>query len=132
MESVISASMIVLVIRTRQSIFHSKPSPYLFSATIAIALITLIIPYTPLASVLGFQALPFSFVLILMAIIALYVTSAEIMKSIFYGWVKFLTSRGSPYSQCTSTPRSVLLRRNPLIYSSRYSRSLSKQVMVRH
>ena len=52
-------------------------------------LITLIIPYTPLASVLGFQALPFSFVLILMAIIALYVTSAEIMKSIFYGWVKF-------------------------------------------
>ena len=89
MESVISASMIVLVIRTRQSIFHSKPSPYLFSATMAIALITLIIPYTPLASVLGFQALPFSFVLILMAIIALYVTSAEIMKSIFYGWVKF-------------------------------------------
>ncbi|MFN6395125.1 MAG: magnesium-translocating P-type ATPase [Aphanizomenon sp.] len=89
MESVISASMIVLVIRTRQSIFHSKLSPYLFSATMAIALITLIIPYTPLASVLGFQALPFSFVLILMAIIALYVTSAEIMKSIFYGWVKF-------------------------------------------
>ena len=89
MESVISASMIVLVIRTRQSIFHSKPSPYLFSATIAIAVITLIIPYTPLASVLGFQALPLSFVLILMAIVALYVTAAEIVKGIFYSRVKF-------------------------------------------
>ncbi|MEI6441811.1 MAG: magnesium-translocating P-type ATPase [Nostocales cyanobacterium ELA583] len=89
MESVISASMIVLVIRTRQSIFHSKPSPYLFSATIAIALITLIIPYTPIASVLGFQALPLSFVLILMAIVALYVTAAEIVKGIFYSRVKF-------------------------------------------
>ena len=89
MESVISASMIVLVIRTRQSIFHSKPSPYLFGATIAIAIITLIIPYTPLASVLGFQALPLSFVLILMAIVALYVTAAEIVKGIFYSRVKF-------------------------------------------
>ena len=89
MESVISASMIVLVIRTRQSIFHSKPSPYLFSATMAIALITLIIPYTPLASVLGFQALPLSFVLILMAIVALYVTAAEIVKGIFYSRIKF-------------------------------------------
>jgi Mg2+-importing ATPase len=89
MESVISASMIVLVIRTRQSIFHSKPSPYLFGATIAIAIITLIIPYTPLASVLGFQALPLSFVLILMAIVALYVTAAEIVKGIFYSRIKF-------------------------------------------
>ncbi|MCE2696087.1 MAG: hypothetical protein PX483_00400 [Nostocales cyanobacterium LE14-WE4] len=52
-------------------------------------LITLIIPYTPLASVLGFQALPFSFVLILMAIVALYVTAAEIVKGIFYSRVKF-------------------------------------------
>ncbi len=89
MESVISASMIVLVIRTRQSIFHSKPSPYLFGATIAIAIITLIIPYTPLAPILGFQALPFSFVLILMAIVALYVTAAEIVKGIFYSRIKF-------------------------------------------
>jgi Mg2+-importing ATPase len=45
----------------------------------AIALITLIISYIFLASVLGFQALPFSFVLILIAIVALYVTSAEIV-----------------------------------------------------
>jgi Mg2+-importing ATPase len=49
----------------------------------------LIIPYTPLASVLGFQALPLSFVLILMAIVALYVTAAEIVKGIFYSRIKF-------------------------------------------
>ncbi len=49
MESVISASMIVLVIRTHQSMFHSKPSPYLFWTTMAIAVVTVILPYTPLA-----------------------------------------------------------------------------------
>ena len=36
MESVISASMIVLSIRTHKSILHSKPSRALFLATIAL------------------------------------------------------------------------------------------------
>jgi Mg2+-importing ATPase len=48
-ESVISASLIVLVIRTRQSILTSKPGKYLLAATITIAVVTLLIPYTPLA-----------------------------------------------------------------------------------
>ncbi|MBE8985900.1 hypothetical protein [Nostoc sp. LEGE 12450] len=40
MESVISEPMIVLVIRTRQSILTSKPGKYLLTATIAIAIAT--------------------------------------------------------------------------------------------
>jgi Mg2+-importing ATPase len=87
-ESVISASLIVLVIRTRQSILTSKPGKYLLAATIAIAVVTLLIPYTPLAGWLGFQALPIGFLLVLAAIVGLYILSAETVKHVFYQHVR--------------------------------------------
>jgi len=89
LESVISASMVVLVVRTRQSIFDSKPGKYLLMATLATVGVTMIMPWTPLATMLGFQPLPLSFVLVLGAIVALYVTAAENVKRVFYSRVKF-------------------------------------------
>jgi P-type Mg2+ transporter len=88
-ESTISASMVVLVVRTRQSIFHSKPGKYLFWATLVTVAVALIIPFTPLAQLLGFRALPLQFLLVLGAIVALYVVAAESVKHIFYQQVKF-------------------------------------------
>ncbi len=88
MESVISASMIVLSIRTHKSILHSKPSPYLLWTTIAIVVVTLLLPYTPLAGLLGFQALPTEFLLVLAAIIGLYIACAETVKRVFYQHVQ--------------------------------------------
>jgi len=89
LESVISASLVVLVIRTRQSILNSKPGKYLLTATLATIAVTIIIPWTPLATLLGFQALPLSFVLVLGAIVAFYIIAAESVKHIFYNHVKF-------------------------------------------
>ena len=80
--------MIVLVIRTHQSIFHSKPSPYLFWTTIAIAVVTVLLPYTPLASLLGFQPLPIEFLLVLAAIVGFYILCAENVKRFFYQYVR--------------------------------------------
>jgi P-type Mg2+ transporter len=88
-ESTISASLVVLVVRTRQSIFTSKPGKYLFWATTATVIAALIIPFTPLALLLGFQALPLRFLLVLGAIVALYVVAAEAVKHLFYQLVKF-------------------------------------------
>ncbi|MEG4286433.1 magnesium-translocating P-type ATPase [Microcoleus sp. A006_D1] len=88
MESVISASIIVLVIRTRQSILTSKPGKYLLMSTIAIVMIALFLPYTPLASLLGFQSLPLEFLLVLAAIVGLYILSAETVKRVFYQHVQ--------------------------------------------
>jgi magnesium-transporting ATPase (P-type) len=88
-ESTISASLVVLVVRTRQSIFTSKPGKYLFWATTATVVAALIIPFTPLAPLLGFQALPLRFLLVLGAIVALYVVAAEAVKHLFYQLVKF-------------------------------------------
>ena len=84
MESVISASLIVLVIRTRQSIWGSKPSPYLLWTTMAIVFVTLLLPYTPLGGLLGFQPLPGKFLWVLAAIVGLYIFCAENIKQVFY------------------------------------------------
>jgi Mg2+-importing ATPase len=88
-ESVISASMIVLVIRSRRPFFKSKPGKYLLTATLLIAVATLCFPYTPFAGPFGFKPLPASVVLIIIAIIGIYVITAEIVKRIFYKRVKF-------------------------------------------
>ncbi|MFY9813932.1 MAG: cation transporting ATPase C-terminal domain-containing protein, partial [Dehalococcoidales bacterium] len=87
-ESVISASLIVLVIRSRRSILHSRPGKYLFVTTLLIVLITLILPYTPLDHLLGFTKLPASIILIIIGIVILYIFAAEFTKRVFYHLVR--------------------------------------------
>jgi P-type Mg2+ transporter len=89
LESVISASMIVLVIRSRKPFFRSKPGKYLLIATLSIAVITLIFPFTPLGQIFGFSSLSFPTCLLLMLIVVIYILAAEITKRIFYKKVKF-------------------------------------------
>ncbi|PKN89140.1 MAG: magnesium-translocating P-type ATPase [Deltaproteobacteria bacterium HGW-Deltaproteobacteria-1] len=84
MESVISASIIVLVIRSRRPFFRSRPGNYLLIATMAIVLAALIFPFTPFATIFGFVSLPISFLMILGIIIVLYILTAELAKKIFY------------------------------------------------
>ena len=88
-ESVISASMIVLVIRSRKPFFKSKPGKYLLAATLLVGVLTLCLPLTPFAAPFGFKPLPISVTLILGAIVGLYILTAEIIKKIFYKRVKF-------------------------------------------
>jgi Mg2+-importing ATPase len=47
LESVISASLIVLVIRSRKPFFKSRPGKYLLIATLSIVVVTVIVPFTP-------------------------------------------------------------------------------------
>ncbi|RPI08632.1 MAG: hypothetical protein EHM71_07945 [Zetaproteobacteria bacterium] len=88
LESVVSASLIVLVIRSRQPFFKSRPSTSLSTATPFVVVVTLTVPFTPLARLLGFGQLPMSFLLIMGIIIALYIVAAEIAKAVFYRKVK--------------------------------------------
>ena len=89
LESVISASVIVLVIRSRKPFFKSRPGKYLLMATLSIAVITLILPFTPLGTVFGFSPLSLYTYLLLLLIVMLYIVTAEITKTIFYKKVKF-------------------------------------------
>jgi Mg2+-importing ATPase len=83
-ESVISATLIVLVVRTRLSFFKSLPGRYLMMATILVSLMVIFLPLTPLAQVFGFDRLPVLFYFWMLGIVGAYITSAELIKKWFY------------------------------------------------
>lgn len=83
-ESVISASAIVLVIRTRRPFVSSTPGQALALATLAVAAFTLLLPLLPIAAPLGLAPMPLSFLALLAAILAGYILTAELAKRYFY------------------------------------------------
>jgi Mg2+-importing ATPase len=89
LESVISASVTVLVIRTRKPFFRSKPGKYLSLTTLLIVVVTIMLPFTPLADLLGFQRLPVTVLLVICMIVMLYMIAAEVAKRFFYKRVDF-------------------------------------------
>lgn len=89
LESVISASLIVLVIRSRKPFFKSRTGKYLLFTTLSIVMVTLILPITPLGSIFGFTRMSISTYFLLLLIVILYIVAAELSKTIFYKKVKF-------------------------------------------
>jgi Mg2+-importing ATPase len=89
LESVISASVTVLVIRTRKTFFTSKPGKYLLIATLLIVVVTILFPFTPLAELLGFQPLPMTILLVIGMVVVLYIIAAEMAKRSFYKRINF-------------------------------------------
>ncbi|WP_367344241.1 cation transporting ATPase C-terminal domain-containing protein [Methanomethylovorans sp.] len=88
LESVVSASLIVLVIRSRKPFFKSEPGKYLSIATLLTIVTALLFPLTPLAVLFGFEPLSFSTVFIIAIIVFLYIVTAEVIKRFFYSRVK--------------------------------------------
>lgn len=88
LESVISASLIVLVIRSRKPFFKSKTGKYLSIATLLTVITALLFPITPLAGLFGFEPLSFSTISILGIIVFLYIVTAEVIKRFFYSRIK--------------------------------------------
>ena len=87
-ESVISATLIILVIRTRGPFLRSRPGKYLALAVFLVICATLFLPYSRLAHLFGFHPLPPSFLIALGVIVVLYVITAEVAKKIFYKRVR--------------------------------------------
>ncbi len=85
LESVVSASLIVLVIRSRKPFFRSRPGKHLMLATFLVVVATLALPFTPVARLFDFRPLAISFVILLGGIVVLYVIATEITKKLFYG-----------------------------------------------
>jgi Mg2+-importing ATPase len=88
-ESVISAALIVLVIRSPRPFFQSEPGKYLLLATGISVAVTLLLPWTPLGTLFGFTPLHASFTVIIWAIIGAYVVAAELTKRVFYRHTAF-------------------------------------------
>jgi len=83
-ESVVSASLIVLVVRSRRPFFRSRPGKRLLWATLGVVAAALVTPYLPIAPLLGLTPLPPSFLGLVAVVVAMYIVAGELAKHIFY------------------------------------------------
>jgi Mg2+-importing ATPase len=79
-ESLATQTLVVFVIRTAGNPLKSRPSRALASTVIAVVLAGIILPFSPLARVLGFVALPFSFIVFLVLAVVTYLLIVEFVK----------------------------------------------------
>jgi Mg2+-importing ATPase len=84
LESVATELAVMLILRTRRPFFRSRPGNALLASSIAVALVTLVIPYSPLAPPLGLVAPALPVLLALTVITAGYVLATEVAKAVFY------------------------------------------------
>ncbi|MFI5254654.1 MAG: HAD-IC family P-type ATPase, partial [Candidatus Limnocylindrales bacterium] len=84
LESVATELAVLFVLRTRRPFFRSRPSLLLLGASVLLGVVTLVIPYSPLAGVLGLAAPPLPVLAALAVITAAYVLATEVGKQIFY------------------------------------------------
>ncbi len=84
-ESLATQSLVIFAIRTRRiPFFRSRPSTPLAAATLICVAIGILLPYSPVAHVLGFTALPAGFLAVLVVMIPIYLVLVELGKRSFY------------------------------------------------
>jgi Mg2+-importing ATPase len=85
-ESLVTQTLVIFVIRTRRlPFFKSRPSRPLLIATLSCAAVGVALPFIgPIDRLLGFQALPLSFLAILVAMIVTYLGLAQLGVALFF------------------------------------------------
>jgi Mg2+-importing ATPase len=83
-ESILTELFILFIIRTHKNFFKSKPGKYLFILSIFGFLLTVILPYMPLADKIGLSPLPFLNFAIMIVIVTIYIITADILKVWFF------------------------------------------------
>jgi P-type Mg2+ transporter len=84
-ESLATQTLVIFLIRTRRiPFFHSRPSRPLLATTLACAAVGVLIPYSPLADLLGFEPLPLDFLAVLALMVVTYLALVELGKYVFF------------------------------------------------
>jgi Mg2+-importing ATPase len=83
-ESVLSASTIVLVVRTRRPFYKARPGKWLAVATAGVVVAVLVFPFLPVAELFGFTPIPLKLYGAILGIVGTYVVCAELLKQWFY------------------------------------------------
>jgi Mg2+-importing ATPase len=117
-ESLLTQTLVVFVIRTRRSPFwKSRPSKYLTFSSLAVVASAIIIPYTPLGPVFSFEPPPLLFYVALVLFIGAYLFLAEIVKKWFYSRHAFRIEQ-------------ALIPRRKAVYLSRTARLVQDMTAV--
>lgn len=80
LESLCSQTLVLFVIRTTQRPWASRPSLPLMLTTGIVISVALLLPYTPLAPLLGFTPLPLEYLLFLAVVVLSYLALVEVIK----------------------------------------------------
>jgi Mg2+-importing ATPase len=83
-ESLATQTLVVFIIRTMGNPFRSRPSVMLAVAAIAVVVLGAVLPVTPLASLLGFTALPWPYLAFVAVATAVYLTLVNAAKARLY------------------------------------------------
>jgi len=83
-ESMATQVLVIFVIRTRGSPWRSRPHPWLARTAVGVVAVAVLLPFTPVASLLGFVAPPLDFLLVIAALTLVYLACAEMAKRWFY------------------------------------------------
>jgi P-type Mg2+ transporter len=83
-ESILTELFILFIIRTHKNFFKSKPGKYLFLLSILGVIITIGLPYLPFAKQIGLTPLPILYLTTMLAIVAVYIITADILKVWFF------------------------------------------------
>jgi hypothetical protein len=86
LESLCTQTFVIFAIRTRKSPFwKSRPSKLLILSSVGIVVLALLLPFTPIGPLFGFETPPPAFLLVLAVLVGTYLVFAELVKTWFYG-----------------------------------------------
>ena len=89
LESVISAMVVMLIVRTARPFIKSKPSKGLLIAILSVSIVLISIIYSPINTYLGLVKLPLKALASMLGISILYALFAEVLKGKFYKYNSF-------------------------------------------
>ena len=83
-QSLLTELVIALVVRTRRPFYASRPGRLLLVTTVAVAIVAVVLPAVPHASLLGFVPISAGLLAWILVVTALYVAATELQKRHFY------------------------------------------------
>lgn len=83
-ESIATQVLVIFVIRTRIAPWRSRPTPWLIVGAFTVISCAVLLPYTPIANILGFTAPPMELLLLIALLSLLYLMAGELAKRWFY------------------------------------------------
>jgi len=87
-ESTLSEIIVTFAIRTKKRFYQSRPSIILISMSIICVLLTVILPYSPVNTILEFYPPPLMLLMIIGGILLAYFTIDETVKKLF--WMRYV------------------------------------------
>lgn len=80
LESMATQILVIFIIRTNGRPWHDLPRPALAASSLVALIVAMALPFTPMGSWFGFEALPLDMLFGISVIVLLYLASAELLK----------------------------------------------------